>query len=103
MKTIVIAFAASYCAAFPCQAASPDGWTNSAPRKEIRPEFQREAAGGQSGHGALVIRADGREGLHGWWEKTFLVTAGRHYRFTAWRRTERIAGPRRLGRGVWCL
>ena len=35
--------------------------------------------------------------------KTFSVTAGRHYRFSAWRRTENVAVPRRsvLARLLW--
>src|SRR5262245_36387377 len=78
-------------------------WTAVAPREEIRPKFQREETGGKSGHGALAIRADEREGLHGWWQKTFPVTGGRHYRFSAWRRIENIAVPRRsvLARVLW--
>src|SRR5713226_8763612 len=95
MKTIVIALQ--------IQAASADGWTSVAPREEIRPQFQQMEAGGKSGHGALAIRADEREGLHGWWQKNFPVTAGRYYQFSAWRRTENIAVPRRsvLARVLW--
>src|SRR6185369_3560803 len=101
MKTIFIAFAWSL--AVQVCAASADGWTAAAPREEIRPQFQHEETGGKSGHGALTIRADEREGLHGWWQKTFSVTAGRHYRFSAWHRAENIAVPRRsvLARVVW--
>src|SRR5881296_3862881 len=101
MKPIVIAFVWSF--AFQIHAASPDGWTTVAPREEIRPQFQHTETGGKSGHGALTIRADEREGLHGWWQKTFPVTAGRHYRFSAWRRAENIAVPRRsvLARVLW--
>src|SRR5438034_9753240 len=101
MKTIVIALAWSL--AFQIRAASTDGWTTVAPREEIRPQFQHTETGGKSGHGALVIRADEREGLHGWWQKTFPVTAGRYYRFSAWRRTENVAVPRRsvLARVIW--
>ena len=84
MKTIVIALAWSL--AFQIRAASADGWTTAAPREEIRPQFQQTETGGKSGRGTLVIRADDREGLHGWWQKTFPVTAGQHYRFSAWRR-----------------
>ena len=74
-----------------------------APRAEIRPEFQRAETGGKSGHGALTIRADGREGLHGWWQQTLPVTTGRHYRFSGWRRAENVAVPRRsvLARVLW--
>ena len=101
MKTIVIALA--WFSAFQIHAASTEGWTTAAPREEIRPEFQRTETGGQSGHGGLVIRADEREGLHGWWRKAFSVTAGQHYRFAAWHRVENIAVPRRsvLARVLW--
>ena len=83
MKTIVVALAGSFWAAFQIHAASTDGWTTVAPREEIRPQFQHEETGGKSGHGALTIRADEREGLHGWWQKTFSVSGGRYYRFSA--------------------
>src|SRR5213592_1933977 len=101
MKTIVIALAWSL--AFQIHASSADGWTTIAPREEIRPQFQHTETGGKSGHGALVIRADERDGLHGWWQKTFPVAAGQYYRFSAWRRTENVAVPRRsvLARVVW--
>src|SRR2546428_2100612 len=103
MKTIVITIALAGSFAFQIRADSADGWTTAAPREEIRPQFQHTETGGKSGHGALAIRADEREGLHGWWQKTFSVTAGRHYRFSAWHRTENIAVPRRsvLARVLW--
>src|SRR5213595_182546 len=95
MKTIVIALASLFWVALQIQAASADGWTIAAPREEIRPQFQQTETGGKSGHGALAIRADEREGLHGWWQKTFAVKAGQYYQFSAWRRIENIAVPRR--------
>ena len=103
MKTIVIALAWSFWVAFQIQGASADGWTTAAPREEIRPQFQQQETGGKSGHGAFTISADEREGLHGWWQKTFPVIAGRYYRFSAWRRTENVAVPRRsvLARVLW--
>jgi predicted amidohydrolase len=103
MKTTVIALVGLSWVACQNHAASLDGWTPTAPREEIRPHFQYEQTGGKSGCGALVIRADGREGLHGWWQKTFPVTAGRHYRFSGWRRAEGVAVPRRsvLARVLW--
>src|SRR5438034_9571244 len=101
MKTIVIALAGFF--AIQIYAASADDWTAAAPREEIRPQFQHTVTGGKSGHGALAIRADEREGLHGWWQKTFPVTAGQYYRFSAWRRIENVAVPRRsvLARVLW--
>jgi predicted amidohydrolase len=103
MKTGGVAFAWSLCAAALGCAGATDDWTPAAPRDEIRPAFQRDAAGGRSGRGALVIRADEREGLHGWWQKTFPVTGGRYYRFQAWRRAANVAVPRRsvLARVLW--
>jgi len=94
MKTIAIVLASSFWA-FQIHASAADEWTAAAPREEIRPQFQHTETGGKSGHGALAIRADEREGLHGWWQKTFTVTAGQHYRFSAWRRAKSVAVPRR--------
>jgi predicted amidohydrolase len=101
MKPYLIALAWS--CAFPIHAAVADGWTTAAPREEIRPEFLQTETGGRSGYGALTIRADHREGLHGWWQKTFPVTGGQYYRFSAWRRGENISVPRRsvLARVLW--
>jgi len=103
MKTIPTLAALWLCAAIHAHADVADGWTNASPREEIRPEFQQSETGGKSGHGTLAIRADEREGLHGWWQKSFPVTAGRHYRFAAWRRAENVAVSRRsvLARVLW--
>src|SRR5262245_34740586 len=103
MKTTVVAFAWSFWVALQIQAASVDGWATFAPREEIRPQFQHTESGGKSGHGALAIRAEEGEGSHGWWQRTFPVIGGQHYRFSAWRRTENIAVPRRsvLARVLW--
>src|SRR5262245_36299022 len=48
-------------------AQAPPGWSTAAPRDELRPAFAFEPAGGADGKGAWVIRADRREGQHGWW------------------------------------
>jgi len=100
---IIIALACVVWATFQTHTAFPNDWTAVAPREEIRPQFQRTEIGGKSGHGVFAIHADGREGLHGWWQKTFPVADGQHYRFSAWRRTENVAVPRRsvLARIVW--
>ncbi len=82
--------------------AAPEGWTTSAPRDELRPQFEYAPAGGRHGQGGFVIQAD-REGVHGWWTKTFAVTGGKHFQFSALRRAEQIAVPRRsvLARILW--
>jgi predicted amidohydrolase len=78
-------------------AAAPEGWKTGAPRDEIKPRFAFEPHGGRSGRGALVIEADGREGLDGYWVKSFPVTGGEHYRFVAWRRLQRADWPQQSG------
>jgi predicted amidohydrolase len=101
-------FAALGCllSAFPCFAeeqAAPDGWQTDAPREEIRPQFAFNPKGGADGKGSLIIRADVREGLDGYWTKTFPLKGGQHYRFTALRKLQNVSSPRRSAvvRIVW--
>lgn len=103
MKIALVVLVWSWLLALPGVGSSLDPWTPTAPREEIRPKFERRETGGRSGRGALVIAADQREGLHGWWQRTFPVNGGQYYRFTAWRRVENIAVPRRsvLARMLW--
>jgi predicted amidohydrolase len=75
-------------------AAAPGGWTASAPRDEIRPEFAFEPGTTEGDSGALVIRSP-REGLDGCWRKAFPVVGGRTYRFEARYQPREIAEPRR--------
>src|SRR5262249_20677989 len=84
-------------------ADSPAGSTTAAPRDELRPAFSYDPVGGPKKDGALVITADGREGLHGWFQKTFPVSGGRHYRFQAVRKVHDVAVPRRsaVARILW--
>jgi predicted amidohydrolase len=81
----------------------PDVWTTSEPRVELRPKFSFDAQGGRDGKGSFVIEADQREGLDGWWTKTVPVRGGRHYRFHAARKIDRVAAPRQSAvvRIVW--
>jgi predicted amidohydrolase len=79
----------------PNSSAAPDGWSVAAPRDEIRPQFAFEPRGGANGGPCFVIRADAREGLDGWWTRTFPVTAGQCYRFSVLARAEGVALPRR--------
>ncbi|MBM3748209.1 MAG: carbon-nitrogen hydrolase family protein [Acidobacteria bacterium] len=77
--------------------AVPEGWKEAAPREEIKPRFSYEPRGGRGGKGALVIEADGREGLDGHWEKSFPVAGAEYYRFTAWRRLQGAEWPQHSG------
>jgi predicted amidohydrolase len=72
-----------------------DGWIPAAPRDEIRPDFTYDPKGGPGGKGCFIITADGRDGLDGFWTKTFPVTAGKHYRFSAKYQARRVTVPRR--------
>ncbi len=75
--------------------ADAGGWQPASPREEIRPQFSYDPKGGPRGEGKLVISADRREGLHGYWKKTFAIAGGKHYRFSSMRKVERVALPRR--------
>ena len=81
----------------------PKDWSTEAPRDEIRPEFSWQPQGGPGASGSFVIRADGREGLAGFWKTTIDVEGGRHYRFTALRKTDGVELVRRVGtaRLIW--
>ncbi len=78
-------------------AADFHGWTPQSPRDEIRPQF---SSGGQ---GTLVISHDQREGLDGWFQKSFTVKGGAFYRFTAKRKTTGVTNLRQscLVRLLW--
>src|SRR5436309_10325099 len=65
----------------PTAATAPGGWAAAAPRDEIRPDFAYDPHGGPSGLECLVIKADRREGLDGYWTIALPVAGGKHYRF----------------------
>jgi predicted amidohydrolase len=77
------------------KSSPPAGWQFAAPRDEIRPAFSFDDKGGPKGNGALVIAADGRDGLQGWWQKSFPLTGGKHYRFHAVRKVHDLPLARR--------
>jgi predicted amidohydrolase len=70
-------------------------WAATSPREEIRPHFSVEKAGGYHNAARLIIAADGREGLDGYWLKSFPVHGGEFFEFRAFRRVERVRSPRR--------
>ena len=81
----------------------PDGWQSAAPREEIRPAFSFEPRGGPKNAGSLVITHDHRDGLDGWFQKSFAVNGGGYYRFHAVRKLRDVDVPRRsaLVRVLW--
>ncbi len=84
-------------------AQTPPGWQSASPCAEIRPGFSFDPKGGPNRDGSLVIAADEREGLSGWWQKAFPVTGGQYYRFQTRRKVENVRIPRRsvFVRIVW--
>ena len=72
-----------------------DGWTSYAAREEIRPEFSLQRDTVSQHPVELTISAGERPAIDGAWIKTFPVTGDRHYRFSARRKTEQVASPRR--------
>jgi predicted amidohydrolase len=85
----------------PCPAAQTvseaerDGWRTASPRDELRPNFSFIPKKGADGIGILVIQTDKREGLDGYWTKTFSIKGGQHYRFSALRKLHNVESPRR--------
>jgi predicted amidohydrolase len=74
---------------------APDGWVAGAPRDEIRPAFSHESPGATDGRACLIIKADQREGLDGFWKKAFPISGGKTYCFRARYQAKDIAVPRR--------
>lgn len=85
------------------ETAGPDTWEPCSARDDIRPSFASETRGGVGNQSVLLIRADAREGLAGWWEKAYPVTGGKTYRFRAFYQASQVAVPRRsvLARLLW--
>ncbi|MFM7605620.1 MAG: carbon-nitrogen hydrolase family protein [Prosthecobacter sp.] len=73
------------------------GWTTESQRDEIRPQFSSGA------RDTLIITHDSREGLDGWFQKSFKVEGGSFYRFEARRKTAGVKNLRQscLVRVVW--
>ncbi|HEX4129488.1 MAG TPA: carbon-nitrogen hydrolase family protein [Pirellulales bacterium] len=97
----LLCFAAVAAASEPVANVEPvDGWRACAPRAEIAPRFSSRTVDGVT---QLVIEADRREGLDGFWEKTVPVEGDKWYRFTAWRKLDGAESPRRAAnvRVLW--
>jgi predicted amidohydrolase len=84
-------------------AAPSDGWTFASPRAEAAPEHAFNPKAGRDGKGALVAETGAGEQWIGAWEKVVPVQGGKHYQFTAWRKIQGVAEPRRsvVTRVIW--
>ncbi|HSQ54099.1 MAG TPA: carbon-nitrogen hydrolase family protein [Gemmata sp.] len=103
MRSLLLAVA-SLIAALGCSATTapsanespiPADWKTASPREEIAPKFSYDPAGGPKKTGAFIISADAREGLDGYFHKTFPVTGDRYFHFHAVRKATNVATPRR--------
>ena len=105
--TLFFALAAGWSAILNAQNAGAQPadfqWTAEAPREEIKPEFSFNPRGGPDAKGGWVIKADSREGLHGFWKRALPVNGGAHYEFKAFRKIQNVPIPRRsaLARILW--
>lgn len=79
----------------PEREALPPGWSARSPRDEIRPAFSYDPNGGPKQNGGFVIAHDAREGLDGWFQKSFPVTGDEWVCFRAVRKTDGVVAPRR--------
>jgi predicted amidohydrolase len=77
------------------QPLAHQGWTPTAARAEIRPDFQIIPHAGPDHSTALAIATDSRSGLDGAWTQTFPVTGGQWYTLTTHRKTKDVSIPRR--------
>jgi predicted amidohydrolase len=105
MKRLTVSFVACCVQLTLAHAADQahDGWQTVSPRDEIRPAFSFDPQGGPRRGGSLVVAHDQRDGLDGWFQKSFAVNGGEHYRFSAVRKTQNVSVPRRsaLARVLW--
>jgi predicted amidohydrolase len=95
--------AVSLYSAEPATSRPPEGWTTVSLREELAPEFVYLPTGGPDSKGSFVTKSDDREGLAGYWQKSFPVSGGQHYQFSALRKVEHATSPRRTGlvRVLW--
>ncbi len=74
---------------------APEGWSTASPRDELRPEFAYVPGETAADPGCLVIKADRREGLEGYWKKAFPIAGGKTYHFKTSYEAKGVALPRR--------
>ncbi len=77
------------------QAALSDEWSLWAPRDEAKPTAEARSKGGHEGKGALVLETGAGEQWIGCWTRTLPVEGGKHYEFSAWKKTSAMPVQRR--------
>jgi predicted amidohydrolase len=78
-------------------------WTFTSPRPELAPRAGGTVLANGYATATFQITHDEREGLDGYWTKTFRAEGGKWYRFAVLRHTNNVAVPRRscLVRILW--
>lgn len=89
---LLLSFSA-FAAAEPRNSPAPDGWTAESLRSEIRPTFSYDSQGGRSRTGAFIIETDARDGLDGFWRRSFPVEGAKFYSFQAFRKVSGVQWP----------
>lgn len=97
LAACLLVFTAALLPAATHEVQSPDGWHTGAPREEISPGFEYRPHGGRNERGVMVITADSREGLDGYWERRFQVEGGKFYQFLGYRRLQKAQWPQQSG------
>ena len=75
------------------ETGAPAAWTTESSRDEIRPKFSYDSKGGRSGSGAFIIESDARDGLDGYWRRSYPVEGSKHYQFRAYRKATGLEWP----------
>jgi predicted amidohydrolase len=73
----------------------PEGWTTSAPREEIAPQYAVENAVDHKSESHLVLRSGDNPGVDGCWKKTFSVEGGKYYQIETSYKANNISSPRK--------
>ena len=77
------------------QAALSDEWSLWSPREEAKPAADVNPKGGHEGKGSLVLETGAGEQWVGCWTRTLPVEGGKHYQFSAWKKTSAMPVQRR--------
>jgi predicted amidohydrolase len=76
-------------------AALSDEWSLWSPREEAKPAADVSPKGGHGGKGSLVLETGAGEQWVGCWTRTLPVEGGKHYQFSAWKKTSAMPVQRR--------
>lgn len=84
-------------------AAFAEEWSVWSPRDEAKPDADVSKTGGHDGKGSLLLATGKGEHWIGCWTRTLPVEGGKHYQFSAWKRSSAMHTARRsvYARVIW--